>query len=806
MASGRGCDTDCCNSPATQEAKASGLMSFLNLRQVPSEKDVPSSPLTRPTSVRFGARDDMAIRNFAKNNPGALGELQQNQQEPAPRSPQKSREDQADAPAPKYTWGNVSLKPIGDRSAKSRESSPKKCKKAKSGTNLVGLLTRPKSLKNLYRLATDDEIRSSRDKENRAPRDSTGAADLPPPIFAQFTSDTASRQQQRECTSVDLGGRRAMNGRPTSLYVPRVHTDPKAAAASRQASITEKSSSQMLRGGDVFAAFGNLTRGRPKSTACSPTTEKFPELVMDPEELEKQLEELLDRRNIPENQRYKMRNLNSTIKLEFIRQDQAEMQAAKVERSETVGSDKSMDGPAATPTHSDCDEEKPKRSRGRSFTFARGKKESRSPSKKPKGEGTLGRHFRSKSTDSIAAGRPTSSYSSSPGTSLLSKIKLHQGPGDYVAYLRKVRKPELVEVGKLHKLRLLLRNETVAWIEDFIQQGGMQEIVELLHRIMEVEWREEHEDALLHENLLCLKALSTTARAMEYLHSVQADLFGKLVHMLFDPDRKGPSEFTTRNIITSVLLAYVESAAPAERVIRARSVLGHLRDRQPKDDERPVPFVLEMRQERPYRMWCKEVVSVTKEVFWIFLHNLNVVALPSDKGAKGSKGFEGGAPQDGGPEEPYAYMQRHFPPERPPVPAAPYVGGVEWDATNYLASHLDLMNAILACSPTTEQRNALRAEFRISGWERCLGGSLRLCKEKFYGSVHAALRTWVAAGAEDGWNVKDVQFGPSPEVRGSPKKAAAGGQRKKSDDAPKLDIPKLDFGLPQPQGAQDAWL
>lgn len=68
-------------------------------------------------------------------------------------------------------------------------------------------------------------------------------------------------------------------------------------------------------------------------------------------------------------------------------------------------------------------------------------------------------------------------------------MKLQQGPLDYVNYLRKVQQPELVEVGKLHKLRLLLRNETVAWTEEFIRQGGMQEIVGLLHRIMEVEWR-----------------------------------------------------------------------------------------------------------------------------------------------------------------------------------------------------------------------------------------------------------------------------------------------------------------------------
>ncbi|CRK20899.1 hypothetical protein BN1708_017833, partial [Verticillium longisporum] len=66
-----------------------------------------------------------------------------------------------------------------------------------------------------------------------------------------------------------------------------------------------------------------------------------------------------------------------------------------------------------------------------------------------------------------------------------------------------------------------------------------------------------------------------------------------------------------------------------ERVIRAKAMLSYLRNQEGKEDERPVPFVLEMRKERPYTVWNKETVSVTKEVFWIFLHNLNVVALPA---------------------------------------------------------------------------------------------------------------------------------------------------------------------------------
>jgi hypothetical protein len=304
--------------------------------------------------------------------------------------------------------------------------------------------------------------------------------------------------------------------------------------------------------------------------------------------------------------------------------------------------------------------------------------------------------------------------------------------------------------------------------------------------------------------------------ALQYLHSIHTTLFPALLHMIFDPEKKGPSEFTTRNIITSILLTYIEAATPQERISRARAVLGFLRDPEPKEEDRPVDFVLEMRRERPYRVWCKEVVNVTKEVFWIFLHNLNIVALPSaDKSSSSSTPDQQQQPNGETPSttpsdpanDQYTYMHRHFPQERPPVPAAPYVGGVEWDATNYLASHLDLLNAILACTgPTAAERNALRAQLRISGWERCLGGSLRLCKEKFYGAVHDGLRTWVAAAHEDGWDVRDVRYGPPPPENGgksrssSPgKKGPAGGNggvKGKQEAPPRIEMPRLDFGGP----------
>jgi hypothetical protein len=288
--------------------------------------------------------------------------------------------------------------------------------------------------------------------------------------------------------------------------------------------------------------------------------------------------------------------------------------------------------------------------------------------------------------------------------------------------------------------------------------------------------------------------------------------------MLFDEEKKGPSEFTTRNIVTSLLFTYLKSAPLAERSHRAQVLLSYLRDPEPAEDARPVPFVLEMRRDRPYRVWCKEVVNVTKEVFWIFLHNLNVVALPSSGNSSNIDDNAGEVPlshissssktvskspsfDKSNPH--HLFMHKHFPQELPPVPAAPYVGGVEWDATNYLASHLDLINGILSSLPTLDARNSLRAQLQISGWEKCMGSTLRLCKEKFYGGVHAGLRCWVAAAHEDGWDVRDVRCGPQVEPR-SPRKSPV---KSKVEEAPKIEMPKLDFGFEkQSARADEGWL
>ncbi|KAK3303433.1 armadillo-type protein [Chaetomium strumarium] len=812
----------------------------------------------------------------------ALSELQQNRQERSPERPRTcDRGDQA-PPSPTKSGLGTTLRAFGGRDRDSSKpprtrdngsTSPVKPKKAKSATSLVSLL-RPKSIKNLKQLLTDEgdtarDAAREKDKENRSPPNSVGSGDHanmppppPPPIYAQFASQHFAPPSPRTESLVETPIRsgnpwmertdasassRTHKPRPKSFqaYVTRRDDDTPRSSGSGGSNSRAK---RMTWGKNNTPSIEASSQGS-RSKSSAPAARVAPEMpCIDPKDIDKHLEAMLDRRNIPENQRYKMRNLSDTIKMELIRQDWAEMQA-KLERppshdgNVTAGASGPAPGGAASDQQGDNDgtgsptkKDKKKHGRGLSLTLVRSGNKSNPPSpSKKKGDSSLGRHFRTKSSESLVSEPPSPGLlPSGYGNSLLAKVKGQQLPGDFVAYLQKVQQPEVVEVGKLHKLRLLLRNETVAWTEEFIRQGGMKEIVELLHRIMAVEWREEHEDALLHENLLCLKALCTTDMALQYLHSIHTTLFPALLHMIFDPEKKGPSEFTTRNIITSILLTYIEAATSQERVSRAQAVLGYLRDPEPKEEDRPVDFVLEMRRERPYRVWCKEVVNVTKEVFWIFLHNLNIVALPaadikssspelpglssagrlttrtpSNPNQNNNNNTDLSLRDNGDTENQYAYMSRHFPQERPPVPAAPYVGGVEWDATNYLASHLDLMNAILACTgPTAAERNALRADLRISGWERCLGGSLRLCKEKFYGAVHDGLRTWVAAAHEDGWDVRDVRYGPPPEScaaksrSASPaKKAGGAGDKNKDAGPPRIEMPKLDFGLPPVVGA-----
>lgn len=182
-----------------------------------------------------------------------------------------------------------------------------------------------------------------------------------------------------------------------------------------------------------------------------------------------------------------MRSLDTNIKADFIQKNRVESSCPNSATSSTFdsagrrGRKDSRSAPSQT-----RDKSLRSLSRARSpFTTSRG---DASPKKHQKSD-SASSFKRPKSVD---LGRPYSLPSASNSSTSL-HAKTHPDtsadPADFIHYLREVQKPELVEVGKLHKLRILLRNETVAWVDSFIAGNGMDEIISLLYRIMKVEWR-----------------------------------------------------------------------------------------------------------------------------------------------------------------------------------------------------------------------------------------------------------------------------------------------------------------------------
>jgi len=531
---------------------------------------------------------------------------------------------------------------------------------------------------------------------------------------------------------------------------------------------------------DAIAAF-NMKSRKGRDAVDEPPVNSG----MDTQEVDSAFENVLGRYDIPENLRDHMRNLKPEVKAGLVKGErigsgssngdiQPSSRSRELEQPPSKDKDKENDGGRSR-----------SRSRPRSRVFSMSKRNKDSVATKTEDTTRSRSKSRPKSVDMSA--RPLSAMSNMSTTSLVS-MATNDGtsaPGDFIHYLREVQKPELVEVGKIHKLRILLRNESVSWTDAFVKKGGMEEMAELLHRTMKIEWREEHEDNLLHETLLCMKALTTTKLAMQRLESMEQNLFPALLKMLFDPERKGPAEFSTRAIVISLVFAYLKSTLHEESDVhekRCRAVLALMKDESPETDKKPLEFVTQMHTSRPYRTWCKEVTNVTKEVFWIFLHHMNVVPVchpDTDEAVFGRK---------------------YFPSARAPHPAAPYVGGVEWEATQYLATHLDLLNGVIVSLPTREERNQLREELKQSGFEKIMGISLRTCKEKFYGGVHDGLRMWVAAAKADGWPAEDVRAGP-PREASSPRKSPT---KKKQEEAPQL---KLDVDVDMNRkAADDGWL
>ena len=222
-------------------------------------------------------------------------------------------------------------------------------------------------------------------------------------------------------------------------------------------------------------------------------------------ELDSAFEAVLVSRNIPEDMRQNMRKLDTRIKEEFVRHDRPEsthsahsepdegakrsfwnQMKGKRERSRTRRDDPSKDDSSFDDGQQESPSKRRSRSRTRGFTFS---KRDRSASKASK---------RARSNSRPRSIMSLKNFSSSSVNSLgvdgAKETKEQSGPHpvvaeEFVSYLRAQNDPTKVEVGRIHKLRILLRNETVGWVDSFILQGGMTALIDLLLRVIKVEWR-----------------------------------------------------------------------------------------------------------------------------------------------------------------------------------------------------------------------------------------------------------------------------------------------------------------------------
>jgi Diaphanous GTPase-binding Domain len=524
-----------------RRAKTSVLKSFIHKR-TPSKGTTLPSTATDAIATNAALNTKLVFPDSLVEHPHAraLGEVQNNQYNHV-SSPNKSKDDSRPSTTGvdskslhKKTKSIISLRSLVGRHqdvpAKSNDASLGKPKKSKSSTNLTALLSRPRSSKNIKTAAAQEEVYSEKNKENQAPPSSlTSESTTQSPIYAAFAS--------QHFTSQPLGGKFIENEidlytpqeyspskqrnfyggpgsqptlgqsqgkrRPMSTFLPTtysIHDMKKSSEAQRRSADQPRQISLETRGSmerknahsDPKQDMTLAKRGARVMAAVAAlgtkakSSESGPKGLQDIKDVDFEFEAMLDRRNIPENQRHKMRSLALSMKKDFIRQDWAETAAIQSNRPASNDSNAVVDD---TLGKYDNAEVKAKRPRSKTFTLSRSSKEPSSPTKKSRPESTFRGHSRTKSSDStVSYGKSFTSTSAAVASSLIAKAK-GQLPDDFVAYLRKVQKPESVEVGKLHKLRLLLRNETVAWTDEFIGLGGMTEIVGLLYRTLEVEWR-----------------------------------------------------------------------------------------------------------------------------------------------------------------------------------------------------------------------------------------------------------------------------------------------------------------------------
>ncbi|KAG5635721.1 hypothetical protein H0H81_010299 [Sphagnurus paluster] len=263
-----------------------------------------------------------------------------------------------------------------------------------------------------------------------------------------------------------------------------------------------------------------------------------------------------------------------------------------------------------------------------------------------------------------------------------------------------------LDIEDIKKLRLLLRNETASWSQEFLALGGYSALLTRLNEMLEVEWsrEEQHDDQVLHELLRCFKALSTSSIGCFALRSSCPTPFVQLVALLYS-DKK-PGEVATRQLIVDLLLIlfelYPSYSLPSFGNSAYSSATGRARPRReawesetspagssklitlppphktlfslirallltpaPPPSESPAApisphaFIESLHLPRIYKTYLQELSDICRDYFWVFCHPNNTiwVLAETDEGKV----------------------------ERPRAPGG-MTGGVEFEAMTYFIS------------------------------------------------------------------------------------------------------------------------
>ncbi|KAF8907264.1 armadillo-type protein [Gymnopilus junonius] len=342
-----------------------------------------------------------------------------------------------------------------------------------------------------------------------------------------------------------------------------------------------------------------------------------------------------------------------------------------------------------------------------------------------------------------------------------------------------------LDIEDLKKLRLLLRNESATWSQEFLKLGGYSALLTRLNEILEVEWREEqHDDQVLHELLRCFKALSTSSIGCFALRSSCPTPFVRLVALLYS-DKK-PGEVATRQLIVELLLLlfdlYPPSSLPSttnrpgfhSSFLSVGSGSG-LRPRQPQAWESqtslatsnlitlpaphksmfslirsllltPAPppaeapgapvspheFIESLHVPRIYKTYLQELSDVCRDYFWVFCHPNNTIWVLSETNENSV--------------------------EKPRAPGG-MTGGVEFEAMAYFTTQLKLVNAIaksaevLSMSKDSElSAYRFHTDLFLSGFERIILIS-RKASTTYYPNLHLELARYIAYAARAGYEL-----------------------------------------------------